>query len=73
MTIVVRRIKRKDGPYERVIVQVMVNWSWFCRVTAVKVFSAIIVPPEVAVKRPAFTMLLCVAVAVNVLVTVYVL
>ena len=52
------------------MVHVMVSWSPLLRVTGVKVFPAIIVPPDVAVKRPAFCTSLCVALAVNVLATV---
>lgn len=51
----------------------IVSWSPLARLTAVKVFSAIIVPPDEAVKRPAFWTLVCVADAVNVLETVNVL
>lgn len=35
------------------MVQVMVSWSLVARLTAVKVFSAIIVPAEEAVNNPA--------------------
>lgn len=35
------------------MVQVIVNWSLFARETEVKVFSAIIVPAELAVNNPA--------------------
>lgn len=40
--------------YDKVIVQVIVSWSPFAKLTGLNVFSAIIVPLEEAVKRPAF-------------------
>jgi hypothetical protein len=52
------------------MVHVTVNWSPLLRVTGVKVFSATIVPPDAAVKRPAFLTSLWVALAVNVFATV---